>query len=56
VLDGDLFKAISAGAASVVTDRIERFTESGLLLSSGEELGRTSSSPPPVWSCSSSAA
>ena len=38
VPNGDLFKAISAGSASVVTDRIERFTESGLLLSSGEEL------------------
>jgi len=39
VPNGDLFKTISAGGASVVTDRIERFTESGLLLSSGEELG-----------------
>jgi monooxygenase len=38
VPNGDLFRAISAGTASVVTDRIERFTESGLLLSSGEEL------------------
>jgi monooxygenase len=36
--DGDLFKAISDGSASVVTDRIERFTESGLLLTSGREL------------------
>ena len=35
---GDLFKAISAGKASVVTDRIVRFTEKGLLLESGEEL------------------
>ena len=38
VPDGDLFKAISAGSASVVTDQIERFTESGLLLTSGREL------------------
>ena len=38
VPNGDLFKAISAGTASVVTDRIERFTESGLLLTSGHEL------------------
>ncbi len=38
VPDGDLFKTISAGTASVVTDQIERFTESGLLLTSGSEL------------------
>ena len=29
VPNGDLFKAISAGAASVVTDQIDRFTETG---------------------------
>ncbi|MEO7430346.1 MAG: NAD(P)/FAD-dependent oxidoreductase [Acidimicrobiales bacterium] len=38
VPDGDLFKAITAGTASVVTDRIDSFTETGLLLESGEEL------------------
>ncbi|MEE1783671.1 NAD(P)/FAD-dependent oxidoreductase [Streptomyces sp. SP17BM10] len=38
VPDGDLFKAISARRASVVTDRIERFTRTGVLLASGEEL------------------
>jgi cation diffusion facilitator CzcD-associated flavoprotein CzcO len=38
VPDGDLFKAISDGKASVVTDRIERFTARGILLESGEEL------------------
>jgi cation diffusion facilitator CzcD-associated flavoprotein CzcO len=38
VPNGDLFKTLSSGAASVVTDQIERFTESGLLLSSGDEL------------------
>jgi cation diffusion facilitator CzcD-associated flavoprotein CzcO len=38
VPNGDLFKAISAGTASVVTDRIERFTDSGLRLTLGEEL------------------
>lgn len=38
VPDGDLFKAISAGRASVVTDRIERFTEDGVRLTSGREL------------------
>jgi cation diffusion facilitator CzcD-associated flavoprotein CzcO len=38
VPDGDLFKAIRAGAASVVTDHIDTFTEKGLLLESGTEL------------------
>lgn len=38
VPDADLFKAVSAGRAEVVTDRIERFTESGLRLESGREL------------------
>ena len=38
VPDGDLFRAIRDGRASVVTDRIERFTERGLLLESGAEL------------------
>lgn len=38
VPDGDLFKAISSGAASVVTDHIDTFTEKGLLLESGTEL------------------
>jgi cation diffusion facilitator CzcD-associated flavoprotein CzcO len=38
VPDGDLFEAISAGHASVVTDRIETFTEGGLRLASGAEL------------------
>ncbi|UJR85159.1 flavin-containing monooxygenase [Sandaracinus amylolyticus] len=38
VPDGDLFRAIRAGTASVVTDRIETFTERGIRLASGEEL------------------
>ena len=38
VPDGDLFAAISNGSASVVTDRIETFTERGLALESGAEL------------------
>lgn len=38
VPDGDLFKAISNGSASVVTDRIATFTERGILLESGREL------------------
>ncbi len=36
--DGDLFKAITSGRASVVTERIERFTPRGILLTSGQEL------------------
>lgn len=38
VPDGDLFKAIRAGTASVVTDRIDTFIEAGLRLVSGTEL------------------
>lgn len=38
VPNGDLFKALSSGGASVVTDQIETFTESGILLTSGREL------------------
>jgi monooxygenase len=38
VPDGDLFKAITARTASVVTDHIDTFTEKGLLLTSGTEL------------------
>lgn len=38
VPDGDLFQAASAGKVSVVTDTIDRFTEKGVLTSSGEEL------------------
>jgi monooxygenase len=38
VPDGDLFKAIRNGRASVVTDTIESFTEKGIRLASGAEL------------------
>ena len=38
VPDGDLFESISDGRASVVTDTIETFTETGLRLASGAEL------------------
>jgi len=38
VPDGDLFKGIKAGKASMVTDHIDRFTEKGILLKSGQEL------------------
>jgi monooxygenase len=38
VPNGDLFEAIREGSASVVTDRIETFTEQGLKLVSGAEL------------------
>jgi cation diffusion facilitator CzcD-associated flavoprotein CzcO len=36
--DGDLFHAIRAGKASVVTATIKRFTETGIQLENGEEL------------------
>ena len=36
--DGDLFKAIAAGSASVVTDGIERFDATGIQLASGKHL------------------
>jgi monooxygenase len=36
--NGDLFKTIRAGKADVVTDTIDRFTKTGIKLSSGEEL------------------
>ena len=36
--NGDFLQAIAAGNASVVTDEIETFTESGLLLKSGKSL------------------
>jgi cation diffusion facilitator CzcD-associated flavoprotein CzcO len=38
VPDGDLFKGITAGLATMVTDEIERFTPNGILLKSGDEL------------------
>lgn len=38
VPDGDLFDALREKRASVVTDRIECFTERGIMLRSGEEL------------------
>jgi cation diffusion facilitator CzcD-associated flavoprotein CzcO len=38
VPDGNLFDALNEGTASIVTDRIERFTETGLRLESGAEL------------------
>jgi cation diffusion facilitator CzcD-associated flavoprotein CzcO len=38
VPDDDLFKVLSDGRASIVTDRIETFTENGVRLESGTEL------------------
>ncbi len=38
VPDSDLFQSIKTGKATVVTDAIERFTETGLKLASGQEL------------------
>lgn len=36
--NGDLFQMLNAGKASVVTDHIETFTQTGILLKSGQEL------------------
>jgi cation diffusion facilitator CzcD-associated flavoprotein CzcO len=38
VPNGDLFRTIRKGKASVVTDHIESFTENGILLKSGQQL------------------
>lgn len=38
VPNGDLFKGIQSGKASVVTDQIETFNEKGVLLQSGQQL------------------
>ncbi|MCL4108948.1 UNVERIFIED_CONTAM: hypothetical protein GTU68_008143 [Idotea baltica] len=38
VPDSDLFESLKSGAASVVTDHIDRFTETGILLKSGDSL------------------
>jgi cyclohexanone monooxygenase len=38
VPDGDLFKVLRQGKAHIVTEHIERFTETGILLKSGEHL------------------
>ncbi|MGZ6017921.1 MAG: flavin-containing monooxygenase [Phenylobacterium sp.] len=38
VPDGDLFQAVKAGKASIVTDEIDRITENGIALKSGETL------------------
>ncbi len=38
VPEGDLFAGISSGKASMVTDEIERFTKTGVLLKSGETI------------------
>lgn len=38
VPNGDLFRALRSGRASIATDTIERFTETGLTLASGEQI------------------
>ncbi|MBS0385213.1 MAG: NAD(P)/FAD-dependent oxidoreductase, partial [Proteobacteria bacterium] len=38
VPEGDIFQGIAAGKATMVTDEIDRFTEGGVLLKSGNEL------------------
>lgn len=38
VPNGDLFRVLREGKASIATDHIEKFTETGILLKSGEEI------------------
>jgi cation diffusion facilitator CzcD-associated flavoprotein CzcO len=38
VPDGDLFKALQDGKASIVTDRVETFTDTGIRLETGQQL------------------
>ena len=38
VPNGDLFKCLKAGRATIVTEHINEFTSKGILLQSGEEL------------------
>jgi monooxygenase len=38
VPNGDLFKAVRSGRADIVTDRVDRFTATGVRLASGDEL------------------
>ncbi len=38
VPDSDFFKALQSGRAEIITDEIERFTETGILLKSGQQL------------------
>ncbi len=38
VPDGDMFSAINAGRAEIVTDHVERFTATGILLKSGKHI------------------
>ena len=44
--DGDLFRTIRHGKADVVTDTIDRFTKTGIKLTSGERAARPTSSSP----------
>ncbi|MEX0280826.1 MAG: flavin-containing monooxygenase [Arenibacterium sp.] len=36
--DGDLYKSLKSGRAEIVTDHVDRFTESGLRMKSGKEI------------------
>jgi cation diffusion facilitator CzcD-associated flavoprotein CzcO len=38
VLDGDLFQKISSGKIEMVTDEIDRFTETAIVTKSGDEI------------------
>ena len=45
--DGDLFRTLRRGQASIATGRIATFTEKGIALESGEHLDADVSSPRP---------
>ncbi len=55
VPDGDLFRVLRSGDASIVTDHIETFTEKGILLNRARSSRRTSSSRRPACRCRCSA-
>ena len=40
VPNADMFEAMKSGKASVVTDHIDQFTETGIKLKSGERINR----------------
>ena len=54
--DADLYVAIGEGRAEVVTDHIDHFDSTGIVLTSGAHWTPTSSSPPPACNCRRSAA
>ncbi len=56
VPNGDLFRVLRKGTASIVTDHIETFDETGIQLRSGEHLDADIIVTATAWTCCSSAA